>query len=84
MEFFPPLARTMLARRLPECLLILLTAPSTSIELGIFAAIRDLLLLFLATQEGEAIFKLEEVMSWCRSINKHSLVICLVFGIDYQ
>ena len=52
-EYFSPLARIMFARCVPECLLVLLTAPSTSVELGVFAAVRDLLLLFLTTQDGE-------------------------------
>ncbi len=43
----------MRARRLLECLLILITAPSTLMELGMFAAVQDLLIFFLSTQEGQ-------------------------------
>ena len=65
-EYFSPLDRIMFARRVPECLLVLLTAPSTSVELGVFAAVRDLLLLFLTTQEGE--FDSQGVIVWVHGI----------------
>ncbi len=40
------------ARRLLECLLLLLTAPCTVVELRVFAAIKDLLLHFMSSLNG--------------------------------
>ena len=41
-----------LHRRLLECVLVLVTAPATSLDERVFGGVRDLLLLFLTSQEG--------------------------------
>ena len=40
-------------RRLLECVLVLVTAPATALDEGIFSGVRDLVLLLLASQEGQ-------------------------------
>ena len=40
------------ARRLLECLLVLVSAPSTNLEISVFAGVRGLLLHFMSSQQG--------------------------------
>lgn len=51
-DYYPPLVRMFQARRLLECLLLLLTAPSTALELRVFSAVRELLLHFMNSLNG--------------------------------
>ena len=55
-------------RRLLECLLVLVTAPSTALDERIFTGVRDLFLLLLASQEGPSLplpLSLTHVMCVC-------------------
>lgn len=51
-EYYSSLVRMFQARRLLECLLILLTAPSAAVELRVFSAVRELLLYFMSSLNG--------------------------------
>ena len=51
-DYFPALVRMFQARRLLECLLVLVSAPSTTLEISVFAGVRGLLLHFMASQQG--------------------------------
>ncbi|CAI8032881.1 Protein virilizer homolog [Geodia barretti] len=51
-DYFPALMRMFQSRRLLECVLVLVTAPATSLDERVFGGVRDLLLLFLTSQEG--------------------------------
>lgn len=51
-DHHPPLMRMFQARRLLECLLLLLTAPCTVLELRVFSAVRQLLLHFMGSLNG--------------------------------
>ena len=52
MDYYPTLVRMFDSRRLLKCLHVLVTAPCTAVEDSVFAAVRDLLLHLLATQQG--------------------------------
>lgn len=51
-DHFPPLIRMFHSRRLLECVLVLVTAPATSLDESVFSGVRDLLLHLLASLEG--------------------------------
>ena len=51
-DYYASIVRMCRARRLIECLLVLLSAPSTALELRVFSATRDLLLHYLGSQNG--------------------------------
>ena len=51
-DSFAALVRMFQSRRLLNSLVLLLTAPSTAMEIGIFAASRNLVIYFLNSQEG--------------------------------
>ena len=51
-DYFPALVRMFQARRLLECLLVLVSAPSTNLEISVFAGVRGLLLHFMSSQQG--------------------------------
>eukprot|EP00731_Ephydatia_muelleri_P026955 Em0018g1055a len=51
-DCFPGVARLLKARRVLECLLVILTSPVTSLELALFGGVRDLLLQLLSFQQG--------------------------------
>ena len=54
-DYYPTLVRMFDARRLLKCLHVLVSAPSTAVEDGVFAAVRGLLLHLLTTQQGQVI-----------------------------
>ena len=51
-DYFPALVRMFQARRLLECLLVLVSASSTNLEISVFAGVRGLLLHFMSSQQG--------------------------------
>ena len=51
-DYYPTLVRMFTARRLLRCLHVLVTSPGTAVEDTVFAAVRDLLLHLLASQQG--------------------------------